>query len=373
MWRARDRAKAYHSSLGLAVLALCSGCKEDVSLGSWLTAVQPTVQPAPAPTRTTPEPVVVTRDASVTPVGIIDAGTGAADDDGQGVAIEAGPAQPPVQPSPNPIVDARAPEDAGVSPVCAEVGEPEDLNRPGMGVGGTMTNTDWVWPQPLDSVEFDFASETEVGDDGYFWAYEFTFVAGIRGLLGMQGNGYYQAEPPAGDIEVTKMVQFWIQGALQAELGDVPFPDARVAQESSNGVPGFSIQTKFDWQPCHIYRFRLGLDGTDESGNRWYGASVADTTTGDSTYLGHMLAPLNWGRLSTTSTMWSERFTLAATLTCADVEYSSVLFGNPTGNAGTVEPLSHMNRFQVPPLCGSSRFTEFPNAIRHEVGVPMTP
>jgi hypothetical protein len=152
----------------------------------------------------------------------------------------------------------------------------------------------------------------------------------------------------------------------------VPFPDARAAEEAANGVPGRSIQTKFDWQPCHEYRIRLGLDGTDESGNRWYGATVVNNTTGDSTYLGHMLVPLEWGRLATTATMWAERFTLTATASCADVEYSSVVFGHPTGNAGTVSPLPHTNRFGLPAQCGSSRFTDFPNAIRHETGVPAT-
>jgi hypothetical protein len=298
-------------------------------------------------------------------------------DDGAAGAAEAGaPATNPTpDASPPSVPDAASGADAGASsPVCADVGEPGDLNAPGVAVGGTATNTDWTWPQPLDSVEFDFAVETNIGNDTYFWAYEFSFVAGPRGLLGMQGNGYYQAEPPTGEIEVSKMVQFWIGGPpLEAQLGDVDFPDARQAQEQSNGVPGRSIQTKFAWEPCHVYRFRLGLDGTDEDGNRWYGASILDSSTGESTYLGHMLIPLEWGRLSTTATMWTERFPLAATASCGDVQYSSVVFGIPSGNAGTVEPLPATNRFQMPAQCGSSRFTEFPGAIRHEVGVPRSP
>jgi hypothetical protein len=96
---------------------------------------------------------------------------------------------------------------------------------------------------------------------------------------------------------------------------------------------------------------------------------VTDTTTNDSTYLGRMLIPLEWGRLSTTATMWTDRFTVAPTASCTELEYASGVFSPPWGNDGEVQPLSHSNRFEAPAECGSSRFTEFPNAIRHELGV----
>jgi hypothetical protein len=372
MLRWPDGAKAFQRSLGPAALLVVAACSERVSLGSWLPVVQPTTtQPAQPPPPSTEQPgLVQPPDASVAPTSAPDSGM----PEGPEVIVEAG--APTAAPTPAPpasdaamAVEAGAPPDGGAPfPACGVGGDPGELNQAGLAIGGTATNTDWIWPQPLDSVEFEFAVEAEVSEDTYYWAYEFGFVAGARGLLGMQANGYYQADPPDGEIEETKMVQFWIGGPpLDAELGDVA--DARAAEEVAGGVPGRSIQTKFPWEPCHVYRFRLGLDGTDEAGNRWYGATVVDTTTGVSSYLGHMLIPLDWGRLATTSTMWAERYPTTATLSCGAVQYSSVVFGHPIGNAG-IAPTSYTNRFGPAEECGTSRFTEFANAIRHEVGVP---
>lgn len=370
MRRRSDRATASKRWLGSIVLLACGSCNQEVSLGSWIAPIETEpglpVAPAPAPS------VVTTLDASVVAPPVLPPPTSSSIPDAGPPSPEPAPADMEAGAGPDRAEAGPpdTPDAASASPICADVGEPASLNRAGMNVGATATNTDWSWPQPLDSVEFDFAAEAEIGQDGYFWAYQFSFVAGIGGLLGMQGNGWFQAEPPSGQIETVKMIQFWIGGPpLMAELGDVAFPDARVASESSSGVPGLSIQTKFPWERCRVYRFRLGLDGSDAEGNRWYAAAVTDAETGVTTSLGRMLIPLDWGRLATSSTMWTHRFTLTPATSCNQIDYTSAVFGFPMGDDGDVEPLSYNNRFELPALCGSSRFTEFPDFIRHEVGV----
>src|SRR5690606_3288848 len=142
-------------------------------------------------------------------------------------------------------IDSAAPSDGGF-PSCEEEGTPGRLNRAGGVVGPTITYTDWAWPQPLDSVEFELRVEREPVNNLAFWAYQFGFVSGIGGLFGLQANGGYQAEPPGGTPEWTKMALLWIAGPpLDAELGDTQPPDARVAPEYSKGLAWTSIHLKY--------------------------------------------------------------------------------------------------------------------------------
>jgi hypothetical protein len=221
----------------------------------------------------------------------------------------------------------------------------------------------------MDSVEFDLQIDTEPATDGYLWSYQFGFVAGTSGLLGFQGNGWYQSDP-AAVVETTKFAFFWISGAnLPAELGnDITPPDSRTAQEFQMGVAWTSIHAKFDWQTCKRYRFRLALDGTDDNGDLWYGAWLTDPDDGQRMFLGRMLVPVAWGQLSTSSSMWTNRI-LGGLANCSVIQPVVGVWSKPLGNDGALEPLSYNTRFETPTKCGSSRFTDFPGAIRQELGV----
>jgi hypothetical protein len=85
--------------------------------------------------------------------------------------------------------------------ICLAPGIPGQRNNAGPGVGTTNTNTDWYWPNPFSSLEWDLTIERTNVKDGYFWAHQFGFVNSVGGFLGVQINGGYQAEPPDGPYE----------------------------------------------------------------------------------------------------------------------------------------------------------------------------
>jgi hypothetical protein len=260
--------------------------------------------------------------------------------------------------------------DGGVLPECNAPGEPAPANPPGPSIGATVTYTDWFWPTAFDSIEWDQRIESDVPNDGYLWMHRIPFAAGPLALAGLQANGGYQADPPSGPVEITKMAVFWMaRPSIRAELGDVAYPNARTAIALEVGIEWWTINVRYDWQACRTYRFRVGLESIDPSGDVWYGAWIRDTQTGVETFLGRVLVPAAWGKLSSPSSVWSNRIGWAPLANCAMMEPAAVLFGAPTANGGTLSPSSRENRFAAPFGCPSSRFTDFPEAVRHELGV----
>jgi hypothetical protein len=112
----------------------------------------------------------------------------------------------------------------------------------------------------------------------------------------------------------------------------------------------------------------LTREETEPGGGRWYAARIRDTETGAETLIGRILTPEAWGRLAAPTRSWTNRIGWAPLVTCASPEPVSALFGTPSANGGSLEPSSRTPRFAAPPLCPSSRFTDFPNAVRQEVG-----
>lgn len=254
---------------------------------------------------------------------------------------------------------------------CNRVGTAGPRNAAGSEIGTTNTYTDWSWPVAPDSLELDFLLENELTDDGYFWAHGFGFAASSGGFVGLQYRGGYQADPPNGAVATTNMAVFWIAASpLRAELGDVPYPDARTYSRFDSGSQWWTIHALYAWQVCRVYRLRVGRQGVELNGDVWYGAWVRDTVTGVETFLGRILVPAAWGPLSTESNVWSSRIGYDPLTTCADIELASALFGVPSANQGSVAPSRRGNRFASPLKCGTSRFTDFDDAVRHEVGVP---
>ena len=253
-------------------------------------------------------------------------------------------------------------------PECGEPGEVVATSTAGPGVGVTIPFTDWDWAEPFDSLEWEIRVEVENAADGYIFAQEFTLENGTTGLATLQANGGYQAEPPTGPTDRTKIVQFWIEGPpIRAELGSIPFPDARVSIETQVGVQWSTINARYDWQTCRAYRFSVTREEAEPSGGRWYAARIRDTDTGAETLIGRILTPEAWGRLAAPTRSWTNRIGWGPLGTCAGPEPASVIFGAPVANGGTLEPGSRTPRFGMP-LCPSSRITDFPNAVRQEVG-----
>jgi hypothetical protein len=254
---------------------------------------------------------------------------------------------------------------------CREGGVPGLRNSPGMALGTTNTNTDWFWPGPMDSIEWELLIEEDHVTDGYFWAHQFTFVQAFGGFFGVQMNGGYKALPPDGPFETSDMLLFWIGGPpLAAELGDIQAPDARTYLETDRMGLWWNIHARYDLKNCVSYRLRVGRESTElPSGNVWYGAWILDTESGEETVLGRILVPYVWGRFSALSTEWSSRIDYQTPISCDEAEPTSAVFGFPTANGGSMLPFSHVNRFDSPTRCATSRFTELPTGVRHELGI----
>jgi hypothetical protein len=256
----------------------------------------------------------------------------------------------------------------GPLPECGATGVAGDPNAAGAGVGVTITYTDWRWAEPFDSLEWELRVEAEPADDGYIFAQEFSLEAGNTGLATLQANGGYQSDPPGGPTDIVKIVQFWIEGPpLRAELGDIAYPDARTALETQRGVDWWTINARYDWQACRVYRFRLTREEAETTGGRWYAARVLDTESGVETLIGRILTPEAWGRLAAPIRSWINRIGWSPLGSCDAPQAASAIFGVPTANGGALEPTAKMHRFGTP-LCPTSRFTDFPNAVRQEVG-----
>lgn len=267
-------------------------------------------------------------------------------------------------------------------PACLAPGVPGALNRAGAGFDPTELTTQWNWPSPVASMEWDLMVEREivrtpmgapVPTTGYYWAHQFSFEGGIDGFLGIQAEGGYNDEQPNSSVDWTKMAVFWLSGPpTEAELGDIAFPDARIGTVTAAGVFYWTIHARFDWQVCRAYHFRFGPESTETTdGSIWYGAWIEDTTAGVETFLGRMRLPVGSGQLSAFSLSRTMHIDFVANPTSCDIPaHASALFGMPRANAGEVVPESDMHRFDAPLSCPISRFTEFPGAVRHEVGVP---
>jgi hypothetical protein len=254
---------------------------------------------------------------------------------------------------------------------CAVPGVPQAPNARGVAVGTTTTNTDWFWPAPIESIEWDLLIERDHVTDGYFWAHQFGFSeTPVGGFLGLQMNGGYREDPPDGQYETADMVLLWISGPpIAAELGDIPFPDARTYLESDRGVQWWTIHAKVELEPCVTYSLRFGQESAAPSGDVWYGAWVRDGSAGTETFIGRILVPAIWGPLSSFTTEITQRIDYVPPQSCSEAEHSSAFYSTPTANGGAMRPTDHTNRFDSILRCATSRFTDLAGGVRHELGL----
>jgi len=359
-----ERWHAWTSRIAwIALVGTAFSCEERVSLGSWAQG-----PPLSSPTSTSaPEGGAA---ATVTSGGAPNAGA---------------PPELGGEPASLPPPDAGilAPSDAGPPPpvavplpACGAVGNPGELNSPGLDVAGTETWTDWNWGTPRESVTWDLMIEQDVPPrlpgtspiGGYYWHQQFSFAQGVAGRFGLQTEGIYQSDPPDSLADFTKIAVLWLSGPpLDGELGTIPYPDARVAPTAGAGTNWLTIHARFDWEECNVYRFKFGPDEVDDDGNVWYAARIDNMTTGDETLLGRMLLPPDVGALSPYSASRTSPFDFGVA-SCDELAPVSAIFGPPRFEDESDFATATMNRFSDE-ACSGSRFTLFEQAVRHEAGV----
>jgi hypothetical protein len=279
--------------------------------------------------------------------------------------------------------DAATPT-AVTMPACQEAADPGPFNLAGSELGASQTWTDWTLPAPAAALVWTTMIEQDVPDrdagtppvGGYYWHQLFSFVAGVAGRFGFQTEGVYDSDPTTLQVDAyTKMAVFWLSGPpLKGELGDIPFPDARVATENAAGLSWLSIHARFEWQVCHVYRQRFAPHSTEADGAIWYGMWIEDLTSQEEVFLGRMLLPADTGPISPFMTTATIPFDFVPQTSCDMGQPVSAVFGAPM-DADTGEVASHSTDRFVP-RCASSRFTDFErsdgslNAVRHELAVP---
>lgn len=229
----------------------------------------------------------------------------------------------------------------------------------------TGTYTDWNWPevpQASDgtsgyrSFEHELTPEVDPGPSvGYFWSHQVAFVGGEIGYFGLQTLG----ERP--HASTGKVAIFSIWNALGAR-------GPGIAQPFGGEGVGFQTLVPFAWKAGHAYRMQLARTGASRQGTEWT-ARVGEASSGRLNVIGVITVPRAWGGLSSSSVMWSERYTGPDIHTCADVGYSRALFHEPRANDGTVRPLSHRNYLSDPVNCPNSRVSDAGTGARQEMGI----
>lgn len=266
--------------------------------------------------------------------------------------------------------------ETGGLPACLESVAPASSSSTGELDGVTEVRSDWVWPAPASSLKWDLMVEREIPrltptsppTSGYYFAHQFSFVEGVVGFMGLQAEGGYQADPPSSPVDFTKMAVFWVSGPpLAGELGDIAYPDARVAEATVAGVSFLTIHARFEWEACRVYRLRVGPEETESDGSTWFKASIEDVSAGTQVSLGRLLLPADVGQFSPFSV--SRTIPIDFNAACEVQAPASVVVGAPSAEDDGVRATLSTSRFVEPLHCTSSRFTELPRAVRHELGL----
>ena len=216
----------------------------------------------------------------------------------------------------------------------------------------TGTYTDLHWPPgSYSSFEWTLRVERDPSPVGYFWAYQFHFDGGDTGYLGLQTLGGDPAKAPG------KVAIFSIWNALGAEGPGFSGPFG------GEGT-GYTARIYYPWIEGRDYRLRV-----EQSRAAAWDAWVRDEVTGTEEFVGRILVPAQWGLLSATSAMWTERYAGEAT-TCDALGFSQVRFVSPTANGG-LAPVGTINHLGDPPgSCRNSRITDTADGVRHQMGIP---
>ena len=80
------------------------------------------------------------------------------------------------------------------------------------------------------------------------------------------------------------------------------------------------------------------------------------------------LSPLMIGAIAPFGSLRTIPIEFPGVESCDQQSQGSVIFGAPSDDSGRAQATLVANRF-VDPRCSGSRFTVFPRAVRHELGV----
>jgi len=196
---------------------------------------------------------------------------------------------------------------------------------------GGMADAWYSWPVVSGSgfYNFDILLTIDV-DPGiqsyYYWAHQFNFRNGDIGYMGLQTNGIIQGS------WVGKMAIFSIWNALGAEPG----PGASCEQFSGEGE-GWSCRIKYNWVEGRTYRLRIWEFPSENSErDKWWGAWVIDTFTGQETFIGKIKVPSSWQMLDSSSCIFVEYY--GQVNDCDSIPYAEARFEEPTANNGSISP-----------------------------------
>lgn len=197
---------------------------------------------------------------------------------------------------------------------------------------GGMAYTWYDWPQPSGSGFYNFDVFLTIDVDpgvqsAYYWAHQFGFKNGDDGYMGLQTNGFMQGE------WVGKMAIFSIWDALEAEPG----PGA-LSEEFTGEGEGWSCRIKYNWAEGHTYCLRIWEICCAEQPweDKWWGAWIIDTSTGQETFIGKIKVPGSWQWLDNSSVVWVEYY--GQVNGCNSIPYAKARFEQPTADNGSFIP-----------------------------------
>lgn len=231
--------------------------------------------------------------------------------------------------------------------------------------GPTGAYTEWIWPEPpvsptgrIGYVDFEHRLTPEIdpgSEVGYFWAHQVELVQGDTAYFGLQTRG----RRPDGSEGKVAIFSIW--NALDAR-------GPGIAQPFGHEGVGYQTLIPFHWKAGRTYRLRMFLSGSSAQGTEW-SATVREEPSGRERLIGTITVPKKWHRLGNWSVMWSERYTGPKILTCNDVGYSRVRFGEPRADRGTITPERHRNYLTEAANCPNSRVTDAGRGSRQEMGI----
>jgi hypothetical protein len=225
------------------------------------------------------------------------------------------------------------------------------------------TYTIWRWPAAAagaGGLAWDLTVLRDPGPTTYFWAHQWSFEGGDVGYFGLQAHDHRD------DGSLGKLAVFSVWSAV----GCADNPGCHGGVE---GAPFWTCRLAYQWVAGRAYRLRVA-----RAGPGWWRASVTDRTAGATTVIGSIRVPAGWGGLdlaARASSVWTEFYGAnipGGLASCDLVPHSSVRFGVPAANDGTVTPAGHANQLGEGD-CANSRVGDSPDGVIHEMGIPMAP
>ncbi|MDQ8707924.1 DUF3472 domain-containing protein [Streptomyces sp. LHD-70] len=178
------------------------------------------------------------------------------------------------------------------------------------------TYTYYSFPTAAEGLSEVTWSTTVTQDPGFnsnvFWSHQFGFNVGNGAYIGMQRNG--------GD---KPLFLFSVWDSFERKPGS----EGSYCIQFGGEGEGSSCRMNLDWKEGHTYTSSVAYEG-----DGWFGATVKNTTTGESFKLGSVKTPAT--AIKPTGLIdWVEYFEWNdPRATCFDQPYSDAHFGLPTGS-----------------------------------------